>query len=192
MNKSFLSYPSSIFQAAGKCSKLLQPKITIQIVASTNHFVFCEIMSNQKDCVSSSTLSLVASNSTFASKPATTAANGSDSNSSYLWPAYFVERPDGTFTALIEVDQLPDLIRIRGLPPKLSAAETIGMTSVGVKKESQRKYCIETADSSGKLSSSELSKHKAHGNTSVAPTITLSSIAPVSQSSFETARKTFG
>lgn len=148
-------------------------------------------MNNQGDGVSSSALSLVASSSTFVSKSAGTAANGSDSDSSYLRPSYFVERPDGTFTALIEVDQLPDLIRIRGLPPKLSAVETAGMTSVGVKKGSQTKYSIDIADISGKFFFSELSKHTAHENASVTPTTTQSSKAPVSQSPFETARQAF-
>lgn len=185
MNKSFLPYLSDIFQAAGKRSNPLQPKTTIQFLSLTNLFVLSEIMSNQGDCVSSSTSSILASNSTFVSTPAATAANGPDSNSSNLWPAYFVERPDGTITALIEVDQLPDSIRIRGLPPKLSASETTGMTSVGVKKESQRKYCIETADIPGKFCFSDLSEHKTHGNTSATPPTTLSSKTPVGQSPFE-------
>lgn len=183
VNKSFLPYPSAIFQAAGTRSKPLQPKITIQFLAPTNIFVFFEIMSIKGDCVSSTTLSLLASHSA--------AANGSDSNSSHLRPAYFIERPDGTLTALIEVDQLPAFIRIKGLPPKLSAADKIGMTSVGVKQESQRKYCIETADTSGKFCILELSKQQDPGNTSITPTTTLSSKNPVSQSPFKTAREDF-
>lgn len=149
-------------------------------------------MSNQKDYVSSSALSLTASSSTFVSKSAGAAANGFDSDSSYLWPAYFVERPDGTYTALIEVDQLPDLIRIRGLPPKLSAVDTAGMTSVGVKKGSQKKYSIDIADISGKFFFSELPKYTAHENASVTPTTTPSSKAPVSPSPFETDRQAVG
>lgn len=148
-------------------------------------------MSNQGDSVSSSALSLVDSSSTFVFKPAGTAANGPDSNSSYLRPAYFVERLDGTFTALIEVDQLPDFIRIRGLPSKLAAVDTGGMTSVGVKEGNQKKYSIDIADISGKFCFSELSKTTTHENASVAPTTTPSSKAPVSQSLFETTRQDF-
>lgn len=149
-------------------------------------------MNNQGDYVSSSALSLVASSSTFVSKSAGTAANGSNSDSSYLWPSYFVERPDGTLTALIEVDQLPDLIQIKGVPPKLFAVDTAGMTSVGVKKGSQKKYSIDIADISGKKFSPELSKHTAQENASVTPTTTQSSKSPVSQSPFETDRQAFG
>lgn len=69
----------------------------------------------------------------------------------YVWPAYFVEHPNGTFTALIERNHLPELIRVRRLPPKLSAADTAGMTSVGIKKEAQKKYNIGIADTSGKF-----------------------------------------
>lgn len=149
-------------------------------------------MNNQGDYVSSSSaLSPVASSSTFLSKPAGTTANGSDSDSSYLWPAYFVKRPDGTFTALVEVDQLPDFIRIRGLPQKLSAVDTAGMTSVGIKKKNQKKYSVDIADISGKFCFSELSKHASHENASVAPITTPSSKASVSQSSYEIARQDF-
>lgn len=97
-----------------------------------------------------------------------------------------MERPDGTFTALIEVDQLPDFIRIRGLASKLSAVDTVGMTSVGVKKGNQKKYSIDIADISGKSCCTELSKHTTHENASVAPTSAPSRKAPVSQSPFET------
>lgn len=135
-------------------------------------------MSYQGDCVSSTALSLVASDPTFVTQHAGAVANGSDSDSSYPWPSYFVERPDGTHTALIEVDQLPELIRIRGLPPKLSAAETAGMTSVGVKKGGQKKYIIDIAGTSGKFHFGDLSKHNAHENASVT---TPNSKASVSQ-----------
>lgn len=148
-------------------------------------------MNNQGDCVSSSALSFVDSSSTFVFKPAGTAANGCESDSSYLRPAYYVERPDGTFTALIEVDKLPDFIRIRGLPSKLAAVDTGGMTSVGVKEGNQKKYSIDIADISGKFCFSELSKPTTHENASVAPTTTPSSKAPVSQSLFEKARQEF-
>ena len=131
-------------------------------------------MSYQGDCVSSSTLSLVASDSGAM-------VNGSDSDSSNPWPSYFVERPDGTHTALIEVDQLPELIRIRGLPPKLSAADTAGMTSVGVKKGGQKKYIIDIAGTPGEFHFGELSKYNAHENASVT---TSNSKASVRQNHF--------
>ncbi len=68
-----------------------------------------------------------------------TVANGSNSDSSYLWPAYFVERPNGIFTAPIEGNHLPELIRVRRLPPKLSATDTAGMASVGIKRKRDKR-----------------------------------------------------
>lgn len=107
-------------------------------------------------------------------------ADGSNSDSSYLWPAYFVERPNGIFNAPIERNHLPELIRVRRLPPKLSAADTAGMASVGIKKEGKKKYNIEIADISGKFHFAEPSKHTARKNASITSTTIPSSKALVS------------
>lgn len=152
-------------------------------IFSHSIFHIDQMMNNQGDCVSSSALSPITSGSTFLSESVGTTANGSDSDSTYLWPTYFVKRPDGTLTALVEVDQLPDFIRIRGLTQKLSAVDTADMTCVGIKKKNQKKYSVDIADIPGKFCFSELSKHASHKNASAAAITAPSSKASVSQSS---------
>lgn len=114
-----------------------------------------------------------------------TVANGSNSDSSHLWPAYFVERPNGIFNAPVEGNHLPELIRVRRLPSKLSAADTAGMASVGIKKEGQKKYNIEIADILGKFHFAEPFKHTARKNASITSTTIPSSKALVSWSRVE-------
>lgn len=63
-------------------------------------------------------------------------------------PQYFVSRNDGSLTPLVAVDELPSSIHIIGVPPVISQAETINMTSLGVKERTQIKYIVETIDSS--------------------------------------------
>lgn len=119
------------------------------------------------------------------------AARNLNALDSPLRPCYYLERPDGTRTALIEVDQLPDLFRIRGLSPKLSAADTAGMTSVGIKEGGQRKYTVEVADSSATPHLGEPSKHTEPENAPVTITATPSSKAPVSRPPFKLPREAF-
>lgn len=107
--------------------------------------------------------------------------NVPDSNPSFLRPCYYLERPDGSRTALVEVDQLPELVRIRGLPPKLSVTDTAGMTSVGIKEGGHRKYTVEIADGSANLHNGHTDLEKASATITTPP----SSKAPVSRSSFE-------
>lgn len=45
---------------------------------------------------------------------------------------HFGERPDGTFVALIAVDELPESIDIRGVPRFLSREDMDGMTDFGI------------------------------------------------------------
>lgn len=124
---------------------------------------------------------LATSGSTVVRPSAVRSLNAPDSNPSFLRPCYYLERPDGTRTALVEVDQLPELVRIRGLPPKLSVTDTAGMTSVGIKEGGHRKYTVEIADGSTDL-------HNGHTdleNASAAIKTPPSSNAPVSRSPFE-------
>ncbi len=74
----------------------------------------------------------------------------------YPRPSYFLYRADGTCTALIEVDQLPESIRIVGVPASLSLAETAGMFSMGTKERDERRYLVETVDSATRYRPGEL------------------------------------
>lgn len=124
--------------------------------------------------------------------PAEKIGNGLNEDLSYLSPSYYLKRPDGTCTALIEADQLPELIRLRYVPSKLSLADTAGMTSVGIKDWDQKKYTIEIVHSSADFYPGEttsLFKHTVIENASftpkanpaVLPSAPSSSQAPVSQ-----------
>lgn len=113
--------------------------------------------------------------------------NVPDSNPSFLRPCYYLERPDGSRTALVEVDQLPEIVRIRGLPPKLSVTDTAGMTSVGIKEGGHRKYTVEIADGSANLHNGHTDLEKASATITTPP----SSKAPVSRSSFEFLQEDF-
>lgn len=85
-------------------------------------------------------------------------------------PRYFVARSDGTLSPLIAADELPDSVRIVGVPATISPAATMNMMSLGVVERSQNKYTISTSDCSvgsnpGKLSPPSL----AHGSSSSIP-----------------------
>lgn len=45
---------------------------------------------------------------------------------------YFGSRPDGSLTPLVPVDELPDHISIRGVPPRLSIEQSYGMTGLSM------------------------------------------------------------
>lgn len=60
-------------------------------------------------------------------------------------PTYFVTRPDGTRTALVEVDQLPASIKIAGIPANLPANDAYDMTCVGNRERAPFQYIIEIA-----------------------------------------------
>lgn len=63
-------------------------------------------------------------------------------------PTYFVTRPDGTRTALVEVDQLPASIRITGVPANLPAGDALDMTCVGTRERVSFQYIIDIAAAS--------------------------------------------
>lgn len=65
--------------------------------------------------------------------------------SSAIHPQYFCTRPNGTFTPLIAVDELPSHISIRGAPRVLAASETQGMTSLGIVQTRPQTYVVEGA-----------------------------------------------
>lgn len=60
-------------------------------------------------------------------------------------PTYFVTRPDGTRTALVEVDQLPASIKIAGIPANLPAIDADDMTCVGNRERAPFQYIVEIA-----------------------------------------------
>lgn len=85
-------------------------------------------------------------------------------------PAYFVARKDGTLTPLIAVDELPDSLRIIGVPASITPAATLNMMSLGVVDRSQHKYTIETSDISSGSNPDKLSPPSlAHGSSSSIP-----------------------
>ena len=63
-------------------------------------------------------------------------------------PHWFISRPDGSLSPLIAVDELPTSFRILGVPPVLSRAATVNMTSLGEKERSLNPYLVEMPDSS--------------------------------------------
>lgn len=63
--------------------------------------------------------------------------------SAAIRPQYFCTRPNGTFTPLIAVDELPSHISIRGAPRVLAASETQGMTSLGIVQTRPQSYVVE-------------------------------------------------
>ena len=69
-------------------------------------------------------------------------------------PTYFVTRPDGSRTALVEVDQLPASIKIAGVPADLPAVDAADMTCVGNMERGSFHYIIEIAAVSPSASSS--------------------------------------
>ncbi|KAL9013881.1 MAG: hypothetical protein Q9173_001458 [Seirophora scorigena] len=70
-------------------------------------------------------------------------------------PHYFISRPDHTITPLIAVDELPDHIRIIGVPAVMSQADTHAMMSLGVKERSISRYDVQFLKSSSGASSYE-------------------------------------
>lgn len=52
---------------------------------------------------------------------------------SEIRPQFFVVRENNSITPLIALDELPNEIRIQGVPRNLSLAETGGMTNVGTR-----------------------------------------------------------
>lgn len=69
-------------------------------------------------------------------------------------PTYFVTRPDGNRTALVEVDQLPASIKIVGVSANLPAVDAANMTYVGTKDWASFNYIIETVAFSHSTNSS--------------------------------------
>lgn len=148
-------------------------------------------MSKQADSSSLLTSSpLASSSSTVVLPSAAESLNAPKPGPSVVRPCYYLERPDGTLTALVEVDQLPDHVRIRGLPQKLSIADTTGMTSVGITDGGQRKYTVEIAENSatfhrGEPSKSSATKNTGSENASVTIATKPSTKAPVSRAPSE-------
>lgn len=143
-------------------------------------------MSKQADSSSLSTSSPPAVSSfTLVLPSAADISNAPKSDPSLVRPCYYLERPDGTLTALVEVDQLPEHVRIRGLRHKLSIADTTGMTSVGIREGGQRKYIVEFAEIPANSHRGEPSKPSAFNDPENASVTTPSIKAPVSRNHFE-------
>ena len=64
-------------------------------------------------------------------------------------PQHFITRGDGSITPLIAVDELPDSVRIVGVPAAISQAMTFNMVNLGVQARSQTKYIVEMPEDSG-------------------------------------------
>ncbi|KAL8940692.1 MAG: hypothetical protein Q9216_002679 [Gyalolechia sp. 2 TL-2023] len=60
----------------------------------------------------------------------------------YPRPHFFISRPDHSITPLIAVDELPEYVRINGVPPVMTQADTQAMMSLGVKERSLGQYDV--------------------------------------------------
>lgn len=73
-------------------------------------------------------------------------------------PQHFITRGDGSITPLIAVDELPESMRIVGVPAIISQAATLNMMNLGVQARSQTKYIVEMPEDSGSGNTSHLSQ----------------------------------
>lgn len=73
-------------------------------------------------------------------------------------PQHFITRGDGSITPLIAVDELPESIRIIGVPAVISQAATLNMMNLGVQARSQTKYIVEMPEDSGSGNTCDLSQ----------------------------------
>ena len=73
-------------------------------------------------------------------------------------PQHFITRGDGSITPLIAVDELPESIRIIGVPAVISQAATLNMMNLGVQARSQTKYIVEMPEDSGSGNTCNLSQ----------------------------------
>lgn len=73
-------------------------------------------------------------------------------------PQHFLTRGDGSITPLIAVDELPESIRIIGVPAVISQAATLNMMNLGVQARSQTKYIVEMPEDSGSGNTCNLSQ----------------------------------
>ena len=67
-------------------------------------------------------------------------------------PRYFAARDDGTLTPLIAVDELPSYVQIQGVPRTLTAADTVGMISLGTVARGNGRYVLHLVDTSSHAS----------------------------------------
>ncbi|PYI12270.1 hypothetical protein BO78DRAFT_434599 [Aspergillus sclerotiicarbonarius CBS 121057] len=74
--------------------------------------------------------------------------------SSPVGPRYFCTRPNGAFTPLIAVDELPSHVSIRGVPRNLQPDQTRGMTSLGTVAPRTQAYWVENLNNAGPSASS--------------------------------------
>ncbi|KAL8720517.1 MAG: hypothetical protein Q9225_002639 [Loekoesia sp. 1 TL-2023] len=61
-------------------------------------------------------------------------------------PHFFISRPDHSITPLIAVDELPDYVRINGVPATMTQADTQAMMSLGVKERSLGQYEVQVVE----------------------------------------------
>ncbi|KAL9603973.1 MAG: hypothetical protein Q9179_002001 [Wetmoreana sp. 5 TL-2023] len=76
------------------------------------------------------------------------ATSSQNTTGSYPRPHFFISRPDHTITPLIAVDELPDYVRIAGVPAVMTQADTQAMMSLGVKERSMCHYDMHLVNSS--------------------------------------------
>ncbi len=81
-----------------------------------------------------------------------------EANSNLPRPHHFITRGDGSITPLIAVDELPDSIRIVGVPAIISRATTLNMMDLGVQARSQTKYIVEMPEDSGSNNTGNVSQ----------------------------------
>lgn len=73
-------------------------------------------------------------------------------------PQHFITRGDGSITPLIAVDELPESIRIVGVPAVISQATTLNMVDLGFLARSSTKYIVEMPEDSGSGNTGNISQ----------------------------------
>lgn len=103
----------------------------------------------------------------------------------YPRPHFFISRPDHSITPLIAVDELPDYVRISGVPPVMTQADTQAMMSLGVKERSSGQYDVQVVKYSDSSSYEGPAKN---GDTSASctPSEDLDQIQPLSSTGEQT------
>lgn len=76
-------------------------------------------------------------------------AGSGEANPNLPRPQHFVTRGDGSITPLIAVDELPESIRIVGVPAIISQAATLNMMDLGFQERIRTKYIVEIPEDTG-------------------------------------------
>ena len=99
-------------------------------------------------------------------------------------PRYFAARDDGSLTPLIAVDELPTYVQIHGVPRTLTAADTMGMISLGTVTRSNGRYVLQILETAHGLLTEETTNKSIKHFASASEASEVVSNADVSTTSF--------